>query len=236
MNPRPARHLLLVAASRLGASGRLGTSGGGSGSSAGSPAGAAAASAAGAASASSDLSADGATIVAIVRSSSCVCTVTPSGSLIDEMWTVSPMSRPVRSTVIWSGICSAGQLRSTVWCTMLSTPPRLRPGLSSWLMKSTCDLDVELGVGADAQEVDVQREVLHRIELVVARDDAVLLAVDVEGDDVGEEAAGIDALHAHPCTRSRSATGGLLVAVDDGGDEPLTTQCTSGPLAHPVRA
>ena len=96
-----------------------------------------------------------------------------------------------------------------MWRTMFSTPPRLRPGLLRSLMKCHVHLDVELGAGADAQEVDVHREVLHRIELVVARDDAVLLAIDVEGDDVGEEAAGIDALH-RVLVGDRDGTGGFL--------------------------
>jgi hypothetical protein len=45
-------------------------------------------------------------------------------------------------------------------------------------------LDIELGALADAQEVDVQRLVLDGIELVVARNDAVLLAINIDSDDV----------------------------------------------------
>src|SRR5690606_30646975 len=89
------------------------------------------------------------------------------------------------------------------------------------------DLDVERGVGTDAQEVDVQGVVLDRVELVVARNDAVLLAIDVEGDDVGEEATVVDALH-RVLVGDGDGQGGLLLTIDDGGDEPLTTQCTSG--------
>src|SRR5205085_6296394 len=47
---------------------------------------------------------------------------------------------------------------------------------------------------AEAKEIDVHRQILHRIELVIARDYALLAAVEIELVDRGEEAAGIDAL------------------------------------------
>ena len=46
---------------------------------------------------------------------------------------------------------------------------------------------------AEALEVDMNRKILERIELEIARDDAGLLAVDVEIEHGGQEAAGIDA-------------------------------------------
>ena len=47
---------------------------------------------------------------------------------------------------------------------------------------------------AEPHEVDMQRVVAHRIELEVARDHAVLLAVELEVVDRGQEPAGIDPL------------------------------------------
>ena len=46
-------------------------------------------------------------------------------------------------------------------------------------------------------------EVLHRIELVVARKDAGLLAVDVDLELRGEEVAGEDELVAPSCSRAK---------------------------------
>ena len=84
-----------------------------------------------------DFSADEPAIVAMVKSRSVITGLTPSGSLTAEMWIESPMSAPVRSTVMNSGIALAGQWNSTSWRTMLSTPPRLMPGDFSSLMKWT---------------------------------------------------------------------------------------------------
>src|SRR5262249_29528631 len=47
---------------------------------------------------------------------------------------------------------------------------------------------------AETQEVDMHRQVLHRIELELARDHPLLGAVDLELVDGGEKAPGIDAL------------------------------------------
>ena len=83
--------------------------------------------------------------------------VAPAGRVIAEMWIESPMSLPVRSTVSDSGMASAGTESSTVWCTMLSTPPFLMPGLCVLIDEVDRHLDVELGVGADAEEIHVHR-------------------------------------------------------------------------------
>src|SRR6185312_4568753 len=107
-------------------------------------AGAAAPAAGAAAAASSDLRADGAAMVAMVRSVSWVRTEAPLGSSIDDRWIGSPMSLPVRSTVSDSGMESAGTCSSRVWCTMLSTPPFLMPGLCSWLTKWTATWTLSL--------------------------------------------------------------------------------------------
>ena len=73
---------------------------------AGTSAGVAAASAA--FSSSSDLRADGAAIVATVKSRSLMTGVTPSGSLIAEILIASPISRPSTSASRYSGMAVAG--------------------------------------------------------------------------------------------------------------------------------
>ena len=127
-----------------------------------------------------DLRADGATMVAIVRSSSWLWSAAPAGSLIDEMWMESPISRPVRSTVDFLGdvVGINGQVERVVHDVEHATALEARAGF--FVDEVDVHLDVELGALADAQEVHMQREVLDRIELVVARDHAVLVAVDIE--------------------------------------------------------
>jgi hypothetical protein len=61
----------------------------------------------------------------------------PAGRVTLLMWIDSPMSTPLTSIAISSGILSASQIRSSSWRTMLSTPPFLRPGDLASLMKST---------------------------------------------------------------------------------------------------
>jgi hypothetical protein len=94
-------------------------------------------------------------------------------------------------------------------------------------------IDAKLGAGADPQEVDMECGVAHRVEVIVAGDHLVLLPIDVEGQHVGKETAGVDAVH-RVLVGDRDTDGGLFVAVDDGWDKAFTTQCTSGPLAHPL--
>ena len=53
-------------------------------------------------------------------------------------------------------------------------------------------VDADARAGADALEVDVDRHVLDRIELHLARDDADLLAVDVEIEHGRQEPAAAD--------------------------------------------
>ena len=61
---------------------------------------------------SEDLKLEGAEILAITKSRSIVG-FAPSGSVTDEMEITSPISRPVRSTVIFSGISAAVTRSST---------------------------------------------------------------------------------------------------------------------------
>ena len=87
---------------------------------------------------------------------------------------------------------SAGQSISISWRTMLSTPPRFRPGEFSWPLKCTGNRELHLGAGGQAHEIDMHGAVGDRIELHLARDDARLLAGDVQHEQGGQEAAGFD--------------------------------------------
>ena len=104
----------------------------------------------------------------------------PRASSSVERWIEWPISRPVRSTSKYSGMV-AGLVRTVISCsTMFSTPPRLMPGAWPSFLKWTGTCTVMIGVGPDAQEVEMQRLVRHRIDLHVARQDLVARAVDVD--------------------------------------------------------
>ena len=94
-------------------------------------------------------------------------------------------------------------------------------------------LDGDDRVRADAQEVEMQRLVRHRIDLHVARQDIVALAVDVDRQSVIEETLAVhDALDRLGLDRDHHR--GLLVAVDHGGNESIATAGTGAPFAGPV--
>src|SRR5215210_6967175 len=85
----------------------------------------------------------------------------------------------------------------------------------------------------EPQEIDMYRQVLHRVELVVARDGAGLLTVDLDLEHGGEEMPGEDqpaGLVEVEGDRRRRGAG----AVDDGGYAALATNGPGGPLADPV--
>ena len=134
------------------------------------------------------------------------------------------------STSIDSGMASAGHSTSIVWVTMLTVPPRLTPGDWSALSTWTGMLTRITAPSAEPQEVDMHRRSLHRIELEVARDHAVLGAVDVEVVERGEEAPGIDALPQLGMIE-RDRQRGLVVAVDHARHAAGATRCPGGPLA-----
>ncbi len=75
---------------------------------------------------------------------------------------------------------------------MLTVPPRLTPGADFGIDHVDGMRDADHRALAEPHEIHMQRSVAHRIELEVARDDAMLLAVDLEVVDRGQEPAGID--------------------------------------------
>src|SRR5262249_56574603 len=85
---------------------------------------------------------------------------------------------------------------------------------------------------AEPQEVDVHRQVLDRIELEVARDHAMLGAVELELVDGGEKTPGIDALLELGVV-DRNGHRRLAVAVDHARHAAGSTLRPGGPLAGP---
>ena len=91
-------------------------------------------------------------------------------------------------------------------------------------------VDADGGAFAEPHEVDMDREVAHGIEMEVARDHAVLLALELDVVKRGREASGQDAL-AQVAVIDRDGHRGLVVAVDHSGNSPGATLCPGGPLA-----
>src|SRR5262249_1491032 len=94
------------------------------------------------------------------------------------------------------------------------------------------NIDADGGILAEPHEVDMQRQIAHGIELEVARDDAVLHAVDLDVMNGGEEVPGVNAL-AQFVIIKRDRQRRLAVAIDDSGDAAGTTFGPGGPLACP---
>ncbi len=85
----------------------------------------------------------------------------------------------------------------------------------------------DLGPYPQPQKIHVHRQILHRIELEVARNDPMLGAIDVELVDRGEEAPRIDAAP-ELFMLDRDAQRGFVVAIDDAGH-------AAGPALGPRR-
>ena len=79
----------------------------------------------------------GAATVATTKSLSVIVGITLSGKFTDEIFMLVPISVPVKSTIISSGIFSAGHFSSTFLLTMFNTPPRFNPGESEWFINFT---------------------------------------------------------------------------------------------------
>src|SRR5262249_24014185 len=94
------------------------------------------------------------------------------------------------------------------------------------------DLDGNLRVAGNAEEVHVEREITNRVELVVLRENLVLLAADVDRGNGGHETAGMDTLR-HLFGVERNRNRGLLVTVDDSGNQTVAAKFTGGPLTNP---
>src|SRR3984885_7723421 len=84
------------------------------------------------------------------------------------------------------------------------------------------NVDADGGALAQPHEIHMQRQVAHRTELEVARDDAMLHAVDLDVMNGGEKTPGIDAVvQIGVVERDRQRR--LAVAIDDSGNAAGTT-------------
>ena len=114
---------------------------------------------------------------------------------------------------------------------MLTVPPRF-----AWRLLGVHDVDrnahPDLHAFAQPQEVHVHREILHRVELEIARNDPMLGAVDVEVVHRGEEVSGIDALLELGMV-DRDVERGLAVAVDHARYAAGAALRPGGPFAGP---
>ena len=103
-----------------------------------------------------------------------------------------------------------GRRTSIVWVTMLTVPPRFMPGDWSAFMHVDRNVHADGRAFAEAQEVHMDRNVLDGVELEVARDHAMLGAVDVEIVEGGEEVARVDALAQFLVVERDHRSGALL--------------------------
>jgi hypothetical protein len=94
------------------------------------------------------------------------------------------------------------------------------------------DIDADRSALAQPHEVDMQRQVADGIELEIARDHAVVHAVDFHVVNGREKMACIDAL-AQIGVIQRDWQRRLAVAIDDSGYAAGTTFGPGGPLACP---
>ena len=75
--------------------------------------------------------------VAITKSLSVIVGTMFSPNFTEEIFKLVPISVPVKSIVMSSGIFSAGHFNSTILLTIFRTPPLFSPGESGWLINLT---------------------------------------------------------------------------------------------------
>ena len=155
---------------------------------------------------------------------------TPAGSLMSDRCSEWLISSAPTSASMYCGMLSTEHSRSMVWVTMLTVPPRFTPGAASAFYDAQGHADADGRAFAEPHEVDMDREIAHRIEMEVARNHAVLLALQIDVVNRGEEPAGQDALAQFGIV-DRDGHGGLVVAVNHSGHSPGATLCPCGPLA-----
>ena len=95
-------------------------------------------------------------------------------------------------------------------------------------MKGNADADGR--AFAEPHEIDMDREIANRIEVEVARNHAVLLALEIDVVNRGQEPAGLNA-QAQFGIVDRNRRGGQVVTIDHSGNSPGATLCPGGPLA-----
>ena len=174
-------------------------------------------------------------MVATVKSRLVMVGLQFAGSGKAEIWIESPTLNGARSPVIESGMESTGTSISTEWRTMLSAPPAFKPGADVVIDEMDRDFDLDAGVCLEPQEIHMHGEVLDDVELVVARNGADLLAIDVDLEDGRQKMPSIDQL-GRGVEIEGDGDWRLAGTVDHGRNAALTTDCTGGPLACPLAA
>ena len=87
--------------------------------------------------------------------------------------------------------------------------------------------------GIKPEKIDMDRPVGDDVELIVARQNALLAAIDLKLEDRGEEVAGVDEL-VDVLVVDRNRLGFHAAAIDDGGNAAFATNGAGGPLACPA--
>jgi hypothetical protein len=113
---------------------------------------------------------------------------------------------------------------------MLTVPPRFTPGEVSPFFTCSGTLTRMVASLPSRRKVDMQRMILDRIEMIVARDHTVLATIELDLEDRCQEVAGEDALTQF-LVADRDQGRGLVVAVDHARHAAGATFCPSGPLA-----
>ena len=90
--------------------------------------------------------------------------------------------------------------------------------------------DPDGGAFAEPHEIDMERKIAHRIELEVARNHAVLVALEIDVVNRGEKPPRQNALTQLGIV-DRDSERGLVVAIDHSGHSAGATLCPCGPLA-----
>src|SRR5579863_3009358 len=106
----------------------------------------------------------------------------------------------------------------------------LHAGRSFGLQDAEGNADADRRAFTKPHEIDVNREITHRIEMEVARNHAVLLALEINVVNRGQEPACENTL-AQFAVVDRNGHGGLVVAIDHSGYSPGATLGPGGPLA-----
>ena len=125
-------------------------------------------------------------------------------------------------------------MSSIVCSTRLTVPPFLTPANASRLTTWIGTADAHARARAQAQEVDVQRLVGDDVELIVARQHALLAAFDVELEDRGEEVTGVNEL-VEFLVLDRDRLGFLAAAINNAGYAASRRTKRAAPLPVPLR-
>ena len=135
--------------------------------------------------------------------------------------------------MIASGIASAGARTSTVMEHEVDRAALLDAGRGFAVLDVDRNADPHARARDEAQEVDMNRPVGDDVELVVAREHALLAPVHLQFEDGRQEVPGVDEL-VDVLEVDRDGLGLQTAAIDDGGNAAFATNGAGGPLACPA--